>query len=781
MDGSDLRTLSAKRTWALIVRVGRDKDERESLLALVYAVCLSREFNYKSINSDFDDFIKPGALRELLHELVAGEADELSRFDAAWSRLIGVLVAWARAPEWRVDPPKRESVQKLYSALRQWLPDFADEGFSAFLNELYLQYRGSASSRSAESVFCAALAGGSSRIAESTTWSGDVVSEASIRSSGSPRLIAPSGAPALNRGGVALWWIRLRGNGVQVQQFEELSDFHVIEGASIASNLSRWSLPASKNGKWIEYIHEIVSSERVVVLILASSSLQRPTYRRKLSELASRGWIHAVVAMPNNASNSGRVVLIISKFERSRKEILLANLSSIPDGLSLGFKDKAELGGLIVGRALGFERVFDVGGSWRLSSSVEKIVKREGLDELAADSGLVEYINDKNVLMDPGLLIPRAGVNPGDGQNVFSPIRSDQLWRDISSSLAGCFYVIGDNGEGKSFLLADLVRRFSSDGVVSVAIAFSANDRFWSIQSPVGGAGLYVYRGLLDAKGRANRRSFEIGLLKDLGAVSLDQERLAKLRALLVECGFYEEVYLLPRRGQPKVDAGFIEVGELAGRSASAYQPCFRRRLNEGEVVPFEELSSGEQHVVHLLLVVVRNMENGVIFFVDEPEISLHAKWQRLVPSLFSKMSNEFGVKFVVATHSPILIAGASDAAGVVYSASAGRLEEMQLSERKSVGRALLDGFNVYTPGSLDLYEDCARIVSGAVEACNDGMPTGQRIDLAISEIDRLARLVVASKGQVDELQRAKDMELLSMARLAIGEISNHSRSSDHL
>lgn len=780
MDGNDLRALSAKRTWALIVKIGRDKEEREPLLALVYMICLHDLLKYGSLKSEIENFrdiksfIEPDKFSSLLNDLIGEKDSRQGRSEVAWSRLVGALVAWAGAPQWRAEPPSHENVRAVYSSLRQWLPSFDGLGIVVFLNELYLHYRGAASSRTVETLFCAALVGGNSRLSESTAWSGNVVSEAAIRSRSIPRLIAPLGAPALSRAGAALWWIRLRCNGVEVQQSADVVDLHVIEGESISASFAGRDLPPSRNWRWIEQLHEIVSGERLVALILPSSSLARPTYQRKLSELASRGWIHGLIAMPTGSSKSARVVLILSKHERRRDAVLVTDLSSIPDGLSLGLEDKAEIGSLIVGRALGIDQVFDVGSRWVFSPSVEKVVNREGLDELAASSGLIEYVEDQAAEADPSILIPRAGAVSIAGEDLFSPIRSDKLWSDVNSSPGSCFYVIGDNGEGKSFLLADLARRFSNDGVVCVAIAFSVNDRFWSIKPSVDIGLKYVYRGLLDSKGRASGKEFERSLLRDIEDISSDPAKLERLRGFLGECGFQEGVYLLPGGGRSAKDSAFVEIGELAGRSIAGYKLCFRRKMRDGEIVPFAGLSSGERHIVHLLLVVVKNMEQGVVFLVDEPEISLHAKWQRLMQILFSRMSGELGVTFVVATHSPILIAGANDAAGVVYSASSGSLQEMELSDRNSVGRALLDGFSVYTPGSLDLYEDCARIVSTAVEACNDDQPVGRRVEIALADVDRLSQLISAAKGYVDEAQRGKDMELLRMARLAIGEVESH-------
>jgi len=48
------------------------------------------------------------------------------------------------------------------------------------------------------------------------------------------------------------------------------------------------------------------------------------------------------------------------------------------------------------------------------------------------------------------------------------------------------------------------------------------------------------------------------------------------------------------------------------------------------------------------------------LILIEEPENSLHPKYQKLLPSLFRKISIEYNIQFIISTHSPFIISKAS-------------------------------------------------------------------------------------------------------------------------
>lgn len=64
-----------------------------------------------------------------------------------------------------------------------------------------------------------------------------------------------------------------------------------------------------------------------------------------------------------------------------------------------------------------------------------------------------------------------------------------------------------------------------------------------------------------------------------------------------------------------------------------------------------DKLSAGEKQM--LSFICYNAFSQDSVFFIDEPEISLHVDWQRtLFPTLMSQSSNN---QFFVATHSPFI------------------------------------------------------------------------------------------------------------------------------
>ncbi len=65
-------------------------------------------------------------------------------------------------------------------------------------------------------------------------------------------------------------------------------------------------------------------------------------------------------------------------------------------------------------------------------------------------------------------------------------------------------------------------------------------------------------------------------------------------------------------------------------------------------------LSSGEQQVLILFSYIAFNSQDGQIFIIDEPELSLHIKWQEDFLGQLEKITPK-ATQLILATHSPIL------------------------------------------------------------------------------------------------------------------------------
>jgi energy-coupling factor transporter ATP-binding protein EcfA2 len=77
--------------------------------------------------------------------------------------------------------------------------------------------------------------------------------------------------------------------------------------------------------------------------------------------------------------------------------------------------------------------------------------------------------------------------------------------------------------------------------------------------------------------------------------------------------------------------------------------------------VPLGMLSSGEQHLVVLLYRLIFGSAKGSLFLVDEPELSLHVAWQRELAADLAEIATHTESRYLIATHSPSVIAGHLD------------------------------------------------------------------------------------------------------------------------
>ncbi|AEI67445.1 putative ATP-binding protein [Corallococcus macrosporus] len=83
----------------------------------------------------------------------------------------------------------------------------------------------------------------------------------------------------------------------------------------------------------------------------------------------------------------------------------------------------------------------------------------------------------------------------------------------------------------------------------------------------------------------------------------------------------------------------------------------FRIETRDGQVLVEEQLSSGELHLLYLMVSALTTRRRGTVIAIDEPELSMHIAWQRrLVRTLF-QCASKAEPQFILATHSPDIAA----------------------------------------------------------------------------------------------------------------------------
>lgn len=75
-----------------------------------------------------------------------------------------------------------------------------------------------------------------------------------------------------------------------------------------------------------------------------------------------------------------------------------------------------------------------------------------------------------------------------------------------------------------------------------------------------------------------------------------------------------------------------------------------------------DQLSSGEYHLLYLMVASLVTRRLGTVIAIDEPEMSMHISWQRRLVRDLVRCASNASPQFVFATHSPDIVADYSDA-----------------------------------------------------------------------------------------------------------------------
>ncbi|MBD3762844.1 AAA family ATPase [Rhizorhabdus sp.] len=191
----------------------------------------------------------------------------------------------------------------------------------------------------------------------------------------------------------------------------------------------------------------------------------------------------------------------------------------------------------------------------------------------------------------------------------------------------------------------------------------------------------------------------------------IDEPRLKKLsdeiatRARESDNGRrHEIIYLIDfryGRRDSSIPIDYEEVRELMG--ANILRLTSVTMLNrDGGRVEMLELSSGELNLLSGFLGLSAFLEDGCLILIDEPENSLHPEWQlRYTEMLDAVLKRHRGCHYIIATHSPLVVSGASNGNTKVL-----RLDQQPIElapetvAKESPDATLINAFRLVTPGN---------------------------------------------------------------------------------
>lgn len=524
-------------------------------------------------------------------------------------------------------------------------------------------------------------------------------------------------------------------------------------------------------------MHRVLShtgQSRLVVIQNWTRAKTSGLWKEMQALIFGRAYVEAIIDFSSLPSASDHCTAIILSTEGPQEEVLYIDVSMANTSLKMDGIERMLLAGCIYN--LWQDRHFHRGVEY-LSGEVVRFLNNYFLDGFKPILGLC---NTSKKLPKTMTKTRRA---TGEFLEVLAGGVSQRTLTDTSKMVADqlakhpkacCVYVIGNNGEGKSFLLRDIVYRLAQVKKYSIGIPMSHAHRF-----PVDDTSVSTF---FECQGAGHKR-----IMPNIRAISSRPDKVALLNECLGLVGFSLRTLLtlksksdLDRHGDPRRDELDLAVEEHvrylnSDRGAfGAYTLNFVR--GEHRMTAFEHLSSGEQSILNLLIKIIASDALNTTFLIDEPEISLHVGWQQMVPRIFTLLSDRLGASFVVATHSAVLIAKAAND-DICYVSRFAKLKEIPVDERHSVETLLMDGFGTYTPHNREVHERCAKVVASIISAANTP-DVAVQVSKATDKLEQFEESIRKELQIGSDERTASDLDLVQKTLGAVSMLLRQSETS---
>lgn len=306
--------------------------------------------------------------------------------------------------------------------------------------------------------------------------------------------------------------------------------------------------------------------------------------------------------------------------------------------------------------------------------------------------------------------------------------------------------IIGENGSGKSTLLSELAKFYLSQNTNVIAIANSIYDKFpYNKKLKVQRAtyGKTLAKKIIKAA-LINLANDELKRLKNVAntLTYIGFEPVIGLQLNGVDKDFREKVidssltsdekenilYFLNRFMHEEVNdrdilrinfisSSFNEIKDSYIVTLFLYEKQLKSLKlikgisiylrKAGEDIPLLKASSGELTLATTLIYLTSIITERSIILIDEPENSLHPKWQTEYIKRLSELFYYYQPKIIVATHSPLILNGAEVNSNRinVFKGLSGKFELHQNSTT-NVEEIYQDFFDITTPENRYISEE---------------------------------------------------------------------------
>ncbi|ELS3714172.1 ATP-binding protein [Vibrio fluvialis] len=255
----------------------------------------------------------------------------------------------------------------------------------------------------------------------------------------------------------------------------------------------------------------------------------------------------------------------------------------------------------------------------------------------------------------------------------------------IENDNTGIYLLTGDNGTGKTRYLSELSEN-EAQKIISgeskfkkmICLSGTVYEKFPkpNKNNKINIDNKYYYFGY-----KSNNNMFsEITPFRMVVSVMLNgelvSERASYAASLLEEIGFSEKIKFDFRwaRGNKGNESDKLQAIELDLLDENTWDNGFysfkqlldeeRAHLNKiyfckgSEEFPVTALSSGERLFLLIILALCFSTDDNSLILFDEPENSMHPKWQEKVTQVICNIFSKFALesKLIIATHSPLVV-----------------------------------------------------------------------------------------------------------------------------
>lgn len=128
-------------------------------------------------------------------------------------------------------------------------------------------------------------------------------------------------------------------------------------------------------------------------------------------------------------------------------------------------------------------------------------------------------------------------------------------------------------------------------------------------------------------------------------------------------------------------------------------------------VLPLDQASSGESTLLATYAFIASNIERHSLVLIDEPENSLHPRWQHEYCVRLLDMFYLYSPQIVIATHSPVIVSGAQSHELPVQILEVRGSQLFPMQTTNSIEETLFENFGTLSPSNHFLSEMVAKLL----------------------------------------------------------------------